>query len=76
MVIQEYERMPLQDIITTEFVGPEVRQDGSKRLILSWIHTCAGQHSDGQGQSNFMTREIAKNFKTQENCEEHVFKSN
>ena len=31
---------------------------------------------DGQGPSNFATREIAKNLRTQENCEEHVFKSN
>ena len=29
MVIQEYECMPLKDVITTEFVGPEVEKDGS-----------------------------------------------
>ena len=28
------------------------------------------------GTLNFATREIAKNLRTQENCEEHVFKSN
>ena len=26
----------------TEFVGPEVRKDAYKRLILSWISTCLG----------------------------------
>ena len=29
-------------LITTESVDPEVRKDGSKRLILSWLHTCPG----------------------------------
>ena len=27
MVIQEYECMPVYDVITIEFVGPEVRKD-------------------------------------------------
>ena len=31
-----------KDIITAEFVGSEVRKDGYKRLILSWIRTCPG----------------------------------
>ena len=35
MVIQEYECMSLQDVITTEFVGTEVGKDGSKTLIGS-----------------------------------------
>ena len=34
--------MPPQIIISTEIVGPEVRGDGSKRLILSWNGTCPG----------------------------------
>ena len=38
------ECMPLQDI-TTEFVGPEARKDGYKRLTLSWIPTCPGRLS-------------------------------
>ena len=39
------ECMPPQDIITAEFVGPEVRKDGYKRLILSRIRPCPGWHS-------------------------------
>ena len=42
MGIQVYECMPLYDVITTEFVGPEVRKVGLKRLILSCIGTCPG----------------------------------
>ena len=34
--------MPPLDIITREFVGPEIREDNHKRLILSWIDTCPG----------------------------------
>ena len=30
------------DIVTTQFVSPEVRKDNSKRFILSWTHTCPG----------------------------------
>ena len=47
MVFQEYGFMPLQDVITTEFVGPEVRKDWLKEINsimdrhLSWI---AHQH--------------------------------
>ena len=26
----------------TQSVGPEVRKDGSKRLILPWIGSCTG----------------------------------
>ena len=37
--------MPLYEIITAEFVGPEVRKNGYMRLILSWIRTCAAEHS-------------------------------
>ena len=29
--------MPLQDTITEEIVGLEAREDGYKRLIISWI---------------------------------------
>ena len=32
--------------------------------------------SNDWGPSNFAIREIAKNLKTEENTEEHVFKSN
>ena len=34
--------MVLKKIISTEFVALEVRKDGSKRLILSWIGSCPG----------------------------------
>ena len=43
MAIQEYECMLLKDVITKEFVGLEVRKDGSKEINsimdrhLSWI---------------------------------------
>ena len=41
------------------------------------INFCYNKHhGHPQGPSNFATREIAKNLRTQENCEEHVFKSN
>ena len=33
-------------------------------------------YNHNKGPSNFTTREITKNLKTQENREEHVFKSN
>ena len=29
------------DIVTTQFVSPEVRKDNSKRFILSWTRTCS-----------------------------------
>ena len=36
------ECMPPQDVITTEFVMPEVRKDDCQILILSWVHTYPG----------------------------------
>ena len=39
------ECMPPYDIITTQFVSPEVGKDNSKRFILSWTRTCSGQLS-------------------------------
>ena len=30
------------NIVTTQFVSPEVRKDNSERLILSWTRTCPG----------------------------------
>ena len=30
------------DIVTTQFVSPEVRKDHFKRFILSWTLTCPG----------------------------------
>ena len=37
--------MPPWNMVTTQFVSPEVRQDNSKRLILSWTRTCPGKLS-------------------------------
>ena len=34
--------MPPWDIVTTQFVSPEVRKDNFKSFILSWNLTCPG----------------------------------
>ena len=45
--------MPPLDIIMTQSVGPEIRKDGFKRLILSGTCTCPGlaQKARGPGSS-------------------------